>query len=112
MLLRLVVEEVDGLVVIRAEGEIDTSTVGSLDDAVDTALRKGSDRLVLDLSQVIFVDSAGASALLTAHRAAEARGGRLGVVSPSDQVLRVVRLLGLDGILRVFGDLPAARRDL
>jgi anti-sigma B factor antagonist len=112
MLLRLLVEELGGLVVLRAEGEIDTSTADNLTQAVDAALEPGGVRLAVDLSQVTFVDSAGASALLAAHRSAIARGGRLGVVSPSGQVLRLLRLLGLDGALRLFDDVPTAERDL
>ena len=112
MLVRLIVEEVDEQVVLRANGEIDTSTVDSLTNAVEAALDDGHERVFLDLSQITFIDSSGAGDLLAAHRAAEARGARLAVVAPSSQVRRVVRLLGLEDRLHLFDDLQEAIRDL
>ena len=112
MLLRVVVREVDGQVVLSAVGEVDTSTADMVPDAVDAVLDAGGVRVFLDLSQVTFIDSSGASAVLAAHRAAEARDARLAVVSPSRQALRVIELLGLEDLLRIYDDLPAAIRDL
>jgi anti-sigma B factor antagonist len=87
--------------VVTVVGEVDSSTAPGLRDCLLAALaRPGVASVEVDLSAVTFLDSAGLSALATAHRAA----------LTADRVLRircgtaraVVRPLQITGLWEIF----------
>jgi anti-anti-sigma factor len=53
----------DGTVVLKAVGEIDMSNTADLATALDTALRGHPGQLVVDLTEVQYLDSAGVNVL-------------------------------------------------
>ena len=66
----------DGVVVVRVAGEIDTATELRLRDALLAAVgQRGATHVVVDLAEVVFIDSTGVGALMAARNAA-ARAGR------------------------------------
>jgi anti-anti-sigma factor len=74
---------------VEAVGEVDMSTAPRLVEIVDTV----SDvvRLVIiDLTQVSFLDSSGLNALVKAQRRLGTRGIALRIVSPSNHIVRRV----------------------
>ncbi|MBB4688187.1 STAS domain-containing protein [Amycolatopsis jiangsuensis] len=67
-------EELVGRVAILAlHGEFDLFTTPGVDRAIDTILLRGPRRLVVDLSHVCFLDSAGLEVLVAGHRRAGPR---------------------------------------
>lgn len=74
---------------LSACGEIDLATKDSLQAALEPLL-DGERPLLLDLSQVTFMDCAGLRVLQSAHQA----HGRFAVVAPSDAVARLLELSG------------------
>jgi len=81
-------------------GEVDPHTTDQLDEAVDAALDANS-HLVLDLSGVTFIDSAGLRSLIRAQRRTERDGGSLVLRSPRPSTLRVLEITGLTDELTV-----------
>ncbi|TXS52307.1 STAS domain-containing protein [Streptomyces sp. t39] len=83
-----------GCVVLAARGELDLQTAPVLYRRGLDAVGKGT-ALVLDLSEVGFCDSSGFNALLRLHRRAVVDGGgTLVLVSPPDQIRRLLALTG------------------
>ncbi|MCB9897491.1 MAG: STAS domain-containing protein [Planctomycetes bacterium] len=66
-----------------------------------------SRRLLLDLSEVEFIDSSGLGAIVAAHRRAHEHGG-LVICAPSEVVLRLFRLARLDRIMQIAKDVDEA----
>jgi anti-anti-sigma factor len=96
MQLRVVVEERgDGVALVTATGELDTSTAETLRDAVRDALGSGYDAVLVVLAGVSFVDSSGVTALLAGNRLARRSGRYFGLVAPSEQAVRVLDMLGV-----------------
>ncbi|GID33241.1 STAS domain-containing protein [Paractinoplanes brasiliensis] len=60
----------------------------------------GATTVFVDLSAVDFLDSSGVHALVTAHRAAQARGGHLYAVNAAGSTAVILELTGLDVLLR------------
>ncbi|MFJ9737719.1 STAS domain-containing protein [Streptomyces sp. NPDC101166] len=89
---------VDGVDVVSPRGEIDHDTGGPFRAALEAADGWGG-RMVIDLSQVTFMDSTGVNVLVTTHHAALAGGGWLRLAVPRGPVLRVLELVGLDGVI-------------
>jgi anti-sigma B factor antagonist len=88
--------------VVAAQGELDIAAVADLHAALDEARAAGFEQVVLDLSGVTFIDSAGVAAL---RSAATDRPGRSAVaVEPGHG--RAREILALTGVL---DGLPARR---
>ncbi|MFJ9909808.1 STAS domain-containing protein [Streptomyces sp. NPDC101152] len=85
----------DGIRVLTLTGEIDHDTGPILRQALST-----SDTLVvLDLSQVTFMDSTGINILIAAHHALAQAGGWLRLATPTGTVLRTLQIVGVDSVI-------------
>lgn len=81
---------------IGVRGELDAHTATALTDHL-TAWSPADSELVLDLSEVSFIDSSGLRVLIETHqRGAECSHG-LVLDSPSHTVRRLLEIAGLDG---------------
>lgn len=99
----LVVERADAdVAVIRVAGEIDLSTSERLDTELEHLMAASEGRrLVLDLTGVGFLDSTGLRALWAARQRAQSAGSRLVLASPSEPVMRVLRVTKLDKVFQI-----------
>lgn len=104
--LSIVPEYRGGGVLLLVSGEIDLSTASRVTAAVEQARNPGTP-LILDLTEVEFVDSSGARAIAQADQELEANGERLLTV-PSPAVRRVVEIGGLDQALHLCANLDEA----
>jgi len=97
------VERDRGAWVVTLRGEHDVSTNPSLADALVSAFSAGS-KVVVDFSQVEFIDSTVLRALAYGRKeAVEHAEHELVIVAPSDTVARrVLHLAGLDRMIRVY----------
>ncbi|HEU4657261.1 MAG TPA: STAS domain-containing protein [Capillimicrobium sp.] len=93
----VVEEEIDEqTVVLSASGEVHVSTAPDLSERLNAAIAAGRTRLVLDFSEVEFIDSTGLSVLLNALRRLTRRQGALSVVCTNPTVLRLFEITRLD----------------
>jgi anti-sigma B factor antagonist len=100
-LLTVVEERTADAHILSVEGEIDLGTVASLEQAVTTALGRAEHALlVIDLSQVGFLSSAGISALLKTKQSSEELSVAFRLVVPQGAVMR--RSLEITGLLDVL----------
>ena len=75
--------------------------------AVVTAVAEGSRLVVLDLSELDFVDSFGLGAVVGALKRVRQRGGELALVCPSSRIRRVFEVCDLDRILALHDSIDA-----
>jgi len=88
------VREGDGAVVVRVAGEIDMSTAPRF-EAVVHAAGDTAAVLVLDVSDVSYMDSSGLRVLMTVNRA-RGEGGRIHLRGASTQLRRLLAITGID----------------
>ena len=87
--------------VVEVRGELDLSTVARWEEDVEAVGRESS-VVVMDLSKVGFVDSAGVRTLFRLVRAARQQGTRLLFVAPRDgPVRRLLEILDLQALTPV-----------
>lgn len=91
--------------VVALAGEIDLSNHVALRTALNDLIVGGSVDLVLDLTDVTFMDSTGLGAMIGTRRRVHAFQGSLAIVLTNDAILRVFQVTGLD---KVF-DLRSSR---
>jgi anti-sigma B factor antagonist len=94
--------------VLSVHGEIDTVTAPELQAGVEQAMPSAGQVLVVDLSGVTFLSSAGLSVLVQAHQQADEAGCEVRIVTNSNTA-RVFQLTGLTETLRLFDSVEAAR---
>jgi anti-anti-sigma factor len=87
-----VVERVDGTLVVQLTGEIDISTAEILIDQFRVISAERIQNVILDATEVEFIDSAGLHALIEGKRMIREGGTNL-VLVPSRQVRRVLELV-------------------
>jgi anti-sigma B factor antagonist len=96
---------VDGeVVVVALRGELDLASRPRADEQLRRAEALGAPALVIDLGELEFMDSNGATLLIQAHRRALADGRRLALLNGSAEPHRVIELLGLQKLLRMVDD--------
>lgn len=96
---------------VTVVGEVDLETASQLGDCALAALRDLSPHLVIDLTQVGFMDSTGLKVLLGVQRRAELAHGSLCIVGTGRSVRKVFALTGLDQTFALYDgldDVPAA----
>ena len=91
----------------HADGEIDLSTCGRLRDSLRTAQEGGAEHVVIDLTEVDFIDSTGLSVLVDGARTARKAGTTLDVVAEG-HLRELLRITGLDTVMPVHSALLAA----
>lgn len=89
----------DGVSVITVSGEIDNDSGAPLIRALAAASEASPPRVVVDLSQVGFMDSSGINIFLTAHAATTSVGGWLRLAALRNNVLRTLQIVGVDSLI-------------
>ncbi|WP_214415956.1 STAS domain-containing protein [Sphaerisporangium fuscum] len=81
--------------ICRVSGDVDISNSPLLRQHLLAAIDRSHATIVLDLSEVTFMDASGVSALLAARRRSVRLGGGVRLVAPSSSVCRVLEAAGL-----------------
>ncbi|MET7732084.1 STAS domain-containing protein [Streptomyces sp. NPDC005402] len=96
--------------VLELVGELDYANVAELHAALgDLSLRPGQ-CLVLDLSRLEFCDSSGITALIAARSNAQDTQADVALAAVPPNMLRVLRIVGLDQIFTIHPDTESATR--
>lgn len=80
---------------IWLRGECDLDAASQLRDTLLGAISTGTSDVVVDASQVTFVDAATIGVLIAARNALRSQSRHLTLRAPSERVLRVLDLCGL-----------------
>jgi anti-sigma B factor antagonist len=99
--LTVTTDEREGTFRIALQGELDVSTVPRFNSALADSRVRSCPKLVVDLSELTFMDSTGLSAVLVAEMHARTRGQRFAVVRGPRHVQELFRLTGVDHFLEV-----------
>jgi anti-sigma B factor antagonist len=101
---------IDGLDVLVVQGELDIATAPRMIAALNEALAEGETPLVVDLSEVLFMDSTGLALLMNARRRALRSHRGFAIVCPGGPISRVFEIADMVESLRVCPDRESARQ--
>jgi anti-anti-sigma factor len=99
--------QVDQAVVLTVSGEVDMLSSPRLAEAIATTLATKPAALIVDLSKVGFLASAGMTVLVTAQ-AEIAAPTQFAVVANGPATSRPIKLMGIDSVLALYSTLDAA----
>lgn len=97
-----------GKTTLELEGRLDASWSDFLGTAIDHEIHRGEHHVVLDMTKVPFMSSAGIGVLLKYQRKLNSVGGSLSVCNPSENVLSVLKLMRLTDKLMVPQSTPTS----
>ena len=90
----------DGVFTVKLTGEFDASDVADVNDALATAeTADGVREIVLDISELDFVDSSGLGVMVSAAKRSRDDGDRLRITESTPAVERLIRTAGFEGHL-------------
>jgi len=79
-----------------------------VESKITEVIEGGVEKLILDLSGIEFLDSAGLGVLMILYGNMKVRGGQLRLVAPGSKVLDILKMTHTDSILPIDSDLNAA----
>jgi anti-sigma B factor antagonist len=109
--LKLHMHVVDGIQVFELSGSLDIATSPTVRASLLEASARGDHRLIVDLTNVDFLDSTGLGALIGAQRRAKEFDGEVRLVVKEGQIVRLLRITGLLKIFAVYNTLNDAVND-
>jgi len=90
----------DGFV-LEVRGEVDVASSGELRERLRAAAATGATRILVDLSDVSFIDSVAMAGIVGAQRRLPP-GGRLAIAADHPYVLLMLEAVGLQHVVHVF----------
>ena len=109
---RLDIEKIDGVPIAHLNDDVDAANVLATQQQLADALDPDALCLVIDLSDVRYLDSAGVDMLLRLSDRLDHRRVKLFLVIPDDsQLNRLVKLVGLPDVVAVHASTPAALQE-
>ncbi|MBN2104348.1 anti-sigma factor antagonist [bacterium] len=97
--------------IIKVGGYIDTTTSSELERALDSLLKAGVFRIIIDLGNVDYISSAGWGIFISEIKGIRERGGDLKLAKMIPDVYEVFELLEFHYILKAYDTVEQAIRD-
>ena len=94
--------------VLPLKGEIDLHVSPTVTAELNDVIDKKPQRLVVDLSEVSYIDSAGLAALIQAMQKVEGYGGKFMLAGLQETVRSIFEISRLDQVFQIFPDADAA----
>ena len=102
-------DQTDEAVVVRLHGELDMETAPLLGEQLTKVLECTPAAVVLDVSDLTFVDSTGIRVLVAAFRRGQMQGSPFRLRSPTRSVAKALRLTGTDQMVVIEDPVDTAR---
>jgi anti-sigma B factor antagonist len=103
-------ETVGGVAVVSLAGRLNAVSAPEIKEWLKALVKNESHNLILDLSELAFIDSSGLAALVAGFKAATEAGGTLKLVHLIPQVAQVFSITRLDRVFETFSGTEAAVR--
>src|SRR5436309_16105577 len=94
--------------VLPLKGEIDLHVSPSVTASLNAMIEKKPEHLVVDLSDVTYIDSAGLAALIEAMQKVEGYGGKFSLAGLQETVRSIFEISRLDQVFQIFPDADVA----
>lgn len=94
--------------VLPLKGEIDLHVSPRIATSLGAMVEEKPKTLVVDLSEVSYIDSSGLAILIEGMQSVEAYGGKFALAGLQENVRPIFEIARLDQVFRIFPDVEAA----
>ena len=98
---------IDGITILDLTGRLTYSSGIEMGRRVRHLSDAGSDRIVLNLALVSYVDSAGLGSMIESFTWVQQQGGALKLLNPTARTKYLLEITGLSGVVTTFESEPA-----
>lgn len=98
----------DSIHLVGVSGRLDQTQTPDLEEQFDELLKAGHYRIVVDMSDVTYINSGGLRCLVTAWRRAKKQGGNVVLTGLKERVNEVFSMVGFDKVFDVYPTQAAA----
>lgn len=102
------VEDGEPYTLVALTGEADVTNAAALRDVLEAEVAKQPQMLIIDLSDLRFMDSSALHAILRANRTMDRQGGVLALAAPRAPVAKILQLTAADRLLPVYASVREA----
>ncbi len=92
----------EDVTLVEVYGRVDSMNANQFGQGILTPIEDGRVNIVLDLSGVEYMSSAGLREIVGSLKKAKRGGGDVRIAQPSERVREVLELAGLDTIVKIF----------
>ncbi len=111
MSLKISVRNVEGVAVLDLSGRITMGEpAGNLRDTIKDLATRGDKNQLLNMSDVVYIDSSGLGELVGAFATVSNRGGKLKLLNLQKRVHELMQLTKLYAVFEIFDDEATAVR--
>jgi len=96
--------EREGVTILALKGRLTVGEASSVREKVSEVLAKGCNKLILDLSEVDYIDSTGLGSMVICYTTIKKAGGALKLVNLNKRNIELLLLTKLHTIFEVFSD--------
>jgi len=101
-------EESGAVSILVLRGQLVGTSANSFREAMDTLIESGRLRILLDFTDLSFMDSGGIGELVSGYRTMDRLGGALKILKPGKRIQDTLTLTKLLPIFEVFEDRDVA----
>ncbi len=109
--MKITEDQKNGTLISRIEGEININSSPDLRKAFDGYIRRKIGKIVVDFSQVTYVDSSGLATLVELFQRLKKINGKLRICSLSQKVKNVFEITRLAGLFQIYNTADEAVKD-
>ena len=90
------------LALVSVSGELDLYASDAVKRGIHEADAVGADTVVVDLSEISFIDSTALGVLVGGVKRLRPNGGRLSIVSSDRNITKIFEITGLDRVFTIY----------
>ncbi len=99
----------DGFLISKPMGRLDGTNSRDFEEALKAELENGECTVILDMSDMVYISSAGLRAILLIAKTLKAKNFELRLCSLSKQIMEVFEITGFNMVISIYDDEAAAR---
>jgi anti-anti-sigma factor len=96
------VEEKGDVVVVRVQGRLDAASSPQLEKRLNAIVESGHFKMILNLSGVDYLSSAGMRLMLSVSKKLKHLEGKVVACSLNDEVMDVIKMAGFHQVLEIY----------
>jgi len=98
------------ILAVVLDGSLNTTTTDQFNQAIQNHLDQGRTKIIIDCRKVDYVSSLGIGSLVALQARLRKKGGEVKLAALFGVAAEAIRLVGLDKLLNIYGDLEFARQ--
>jgi len=110
----MAIKSIDDYPVVVAEGEVDHWKAPELEYKIDQLIFEGHKKIILDFSQLTYIDSGGIAVLFLQLQKLQPTNGELMIVTENKNILKILDLVKIteQKSFSLYSDIDEAKKQL